>query len=1116
MVVEHVSSAWAARSLAACFLILLLGSGLTSGFGFVGGISPYLRRHNSALSSASSTAIPYEELSKFTKPLSDNRKYASVTLDNGLEVLLVSDPDTDVEAGAVHVKAGHCMDPEDRKGLAHFHEHMLFLGTEKYPGESDYESYLTENGGTSNAYTSDEDTNYYFSLNKPESEKDESKEPALYGALDRLAQFFISPLFTENCVEREIKAVDSEYSNSLTSDSWRAHQLLKHTSNHEHPFSNFGCGNYETLTNGGSRSEKLDSPASKGTNPRDDLKKFWERYYHAGNMKLVVVSRQHLSDLKVAVSKLFSSVRKSPSRFKVYSGVDGTEAFPPATLRKIRDVKPVKDLRKISISFKVPPVSSSRHYMRSKPQRLLSHLLGYEGRGSLHSVLLGSGFIRGLGAGVGLDGSDYSLFTLSLSLTEKGMHKRDEVISLCFQWLKLIESEFKTNPALFEEYHLEQSHLSEMFFKFSENTNPTDFASSAAETLFDWSANEVLSGPSLLSPFNATLFSAYINHFTASNCIITVTDPSLQEDVENQPSQHIFSASEQKWQEEPYYKSRYRERTFTDEHYRLMDTVERIDDRFRMPPKNMFIPTDFSLSIPGKGRISPEEMLTEKQKAGNVAPRGAMIPSVKQLKPNLKLYVRNAASTYTIPKTACYIHLTSPMNYFSPRSMTLCRLFERVLREDLNQYSYDASSAGCNFSVACHPSGFRIVLTGWSQKLPELVNQVTQRISDLLDDLEANDGSDPLARSFAVQTEHLLRETRNFAFEPPYELASYNSRFLLEERVWHVCSYEEVMENELSMKECANVVRECFSGRVDINALCMGNTDEDEAEALMETLGKNLGCFNPKNALSFNEFPQFKSLILPTKEEARGVFEGEGELVYPLVHQEIAASDAEENSAIEYYLQAGCDDDLQTEGVAILELICHLAYNSAYNQLRTKEQLGYIVSAYLRKSLGGGQGLAVTIQSNSNTPKELQGRIEAWVDTFRKELGDMSEEKIAMEGAAVVAQLMEKDMKLSHSVGRVWGEVSHRMLSKRPVKWDRLEEIAKCISNQDNLKSTVLEKFDNWFVGDGKRCFASWVHPHNSVEDFQMWKGKRGVLSSGDEVVAAKLALRAFPNSGLK
>ena len=86
---------------------------------------------------------------------------------------------------------------------------------------------------------------------------------------------------------REMKAVDSEFANGLQDDSWRQFQLLKHMSNPKHPLHKFGCGNYETL--------------SQGEGPVTDLRKFWEDHYHAGNCKLCVVGREALDELQVCV-----------------------------------------------------------------------------------------------------------------------------------------------------------------------------------------------------------------------------------------------------------------------------------------------------------------------------------------------------------------------------------------------------------------------------------------------------------------------------------------------------------------------------------------------------------------------------------------------------------------------------------------------------------------------------------------------------------------------------------------------------------------------------------------------------------------------------------------------
>ncbi|KAM3582294.1 metalloprotease [Umbelopsis sp. WA50703] len=104
--------------------------------------------------------------STFTKPLlksdNDDRDYRLIRLSNKLEVLLIHDKDTDKSSAALDVHVGHLSDPNDLQGLAHFCEHLLFMGTEKYPKENDYNQYLAEHSGHSNAFTGMENTNYYF------------------------------------------------------------------------------------------------------------------------------------------------------------------------------------------------------------------------------------------------------------------------------------------------------------------------------------------------------------------------------------------------------------------------------------------------------------------------------------------------------------------------------------------------------------------------------------------------------------------------------------------------------------------------------------------------------------------------------------------------------------------------------------------------------------------------------------------------------------------------------------------------------------------------------------------------------------------------------------------
>jgi insulysin len=98
----------------------------------------------------------------------------------------------DVQVGCFH-------DPPKFPGLSHFLEHLLFMGTEKYPIENEYSQFLNEHGGNSNAFTDSENTNYYFDVGHAHLEH----------SLDIFAQFFIHPLFNASSTERELCAVDS-------------------------------------------------------------------------------------------------------------------------------------------------------------------------------------------------------------------------------------------------------------------------------------------------------------------------------------------------------------------------------------------------------------------------------------------------------------------------------------------------------------------------------------------------------------------------------------------------------------------------------------------------------------------------------------------------------------------------------------------------------------------------------------------------------------------------------------------------------------------------------------------------------------------------------------------
>lgn len=339
----------------------------------------------------------------------DQSEYRRFVLDNGLKVLLVSDPRFNKSAAAVHVRVGHLSNPKNRMGLAHFLEHMLFMGTEKYPEVDDYLNYINENGGSRNAYTTEDHTAYYFEIN----------HSAFEGALDRLAQFFISPLFTAEYTEREMNAVHSEHQKNLESDSRRKWQVQRSFYREDHPANTFATGSLETL-------QEIN---------REELLDFYQNQYSANRMSLTLLGNTSLDDLEESARLYFAPIADKELPPATYDPVYLREQ---QTFRLI-SIEPIKELHSLELEFPLP-LSLRAHY-QSKPASVLSSLIGHEGKGSLLALLKQQGLATGLSSG-GYDITNaYGAFSITVDLTPKGLKNYREVVRLSLSYIALLEKE---------------------------------------------------------------------------------------------------------------------------------------------------------------------------------------------------------------------------------------------------------------------------------------------------------------------------------------------------------------------------------------------------------------------------------------------------------------------------------------------------------------------------------------------------------------------------------------------------------------------------------------------------------------------------------------------------
>jgi len=417
-----------------------------------------------------------------TKSQNDQRAYRYVTLDNGLKVILVSDNKADKSAASIDVHIGHMADPQDREGLTHFLEHMLFLGTEKYPKVGEYNEYLKANGGWSNAGTGQEHTNYFFEVNQDAFEE----------AVDRFAQFFISPSLAPEYVDREKNAVHSEYSMKIKDDARRIREVLKDTTNQAHAASQFSVGNLDTLAD---RENDL---------LIDDLTAQYKEYYSASRMSLSLVGREDLDTLEQWAREKFGPVPNNGSVSKPTT----VKPYLAEQLGVRIDIEPMKDTRSLTLHFPVP--NSVKHF-KEKPLELISSIMANEGQGSLFSYLKKQGLIETLSSyHYGPD--DFEQLTVSMTLTPKGLKDYRSVTEAVFSYFKLLGDE-EFNRQYFDELRA----IAKINFDFKEKGSSSRTASGLSRQLQYFSPQHIIDSNYFYGDYSHQLVTEYLTYLTPEN-----------------------------------------------------------------------------------------------------------------------------------------------------------------------------------------------------------------------------------------------------------------------------------------------------------------------------------------------------------------------------------------------------------------------------------------------------------------------------------------------------------------------------------------------------------------------------------------------------------------------
>jgi len=858
-------------------------------------------------------------------PLNDRKSYEYTTFENGLKVLAVHDPKASKSGFAVAVSAGSFYDPVELPGLAHFCEHLLFLGTKKYPDEASFDTFLSMHDGSNNAFTEQERTVFY----------NEISHAGFDEGMDRFSQFFISPLFKQELVGRELQAVNSEHLKNVPDQGRRLWELMRSTAKKSSVVNRFYTGTVESLHHGDNTTVAA-------------LKKYHSGNYCAPRMTLVMTSNLPLAKQLEVAHAHFDGVASgaghcspTPREFSEEKPFDNAESL--GRLIQMRsDSKP-----QLWMMFPLPPMLKA---YKSQPASMIEYALGYAGPKSLKSQLKSKGLISDIGMQVD-QSSAATLVFITFDLTPDGSEKIEELSSVVFNYLKQVRSQTDANV---NNVYQTLQKMSLVTFKYQEAPDSVqDLVSALAGNMMSYAPADVLSGDTTIDQLDSKLVQQLLKQLSPENVNMALATKGFNDKDANQAN--------------PYYKVKFAQNPIPESWRKAWGkSVEGAD--MHTPPALKYVPSNFALITDTAGEV----------------------PQKLDKSDNVELWWLGKG-LFALPTAQIRVKLTVPgKDFATPALAAMRRLHSELSSNGLEEPMEDLSACGLSWNLQDSSTGFSLSMDGYSEHLAALVSHVSAGIYKPPTDAER----------FMRAQQKLVAALEDTTSKMPYEHAM---------EALSVVSTNSVFSRLDMISALKTTTLAAFKGYLTnlgangmrIQVLVTGNVDADGARHLSKTLVTELGT----------------SKVLRKEEAARSqALKSSGDVE---VRMQNPIPQDSNNAVVDAY-QFGVPS--VADRVKLL-MLGKMISQPAYDELRTKQQLGYVVFAVVFPHLSTLQ-LVMIVQGAKKAPDDIDGRIEAVLDKFTHTLHNISASEFKSWKASLRSTINVKDQNMAQEADRIWAQIA--------------------------------------------------------------------------------------------
>jgi secreted Zn-dependent insulinase-like peptidase len=268
--------------------------------------------------------------------------------------------------------------------------------------------------------------------------------------------------------------------------------------------------------------------------------------------------------------------------------------------------------------------------------------------------------------------------------------------------------------------------------------------------------------------------------------------------------------------------------------------------------------------------------------------------------------------------------------------------------------------------------------------------------------------------------------------EQPYQHAMYDEMFCLETGLWHNFDKAAVADT-LTVNDLRAFYPSLFAF-AQVTILVHGNMLAEEAIDLANTIQSKL---------------QYKPLLPSEIPELRVVKLSHGTRYVRSVRE---LNPQDENSASVVCFEIGEDTPANN---ALIELLAQVCRDAVYHQLRTVEQLGYLVWSGVATHRGVIY-FRIIVQSANFDAMHLENRIEAFIAHFGSELRNMNLDQFSKHVHSVIARKSEKDKTLVNESNRHWHEITLRRYT--------FDRAAREVRHLERISHQMLVEFFNTYV----------------------------------------------------